>query len=572
MTTPPNLTKLNFDDIKQSLTDFLKNQSVFVGYNFQGTVIQTLIDLLSYNTYYYAFYSNMMSNELFLDTATRVESLVSLVKPLGYTVPGKKSSSTTIKIYREGETELSRYTKFTALDSNGVYYTFYNNLPIPLTDGVGDDILVTEGYEVIDSLDITNLFDLTKQRYILNEEDVDISTIRVEVRPYGQTDWVEWTNVNFFPNNEDTIFYIERMGQVFTIELGKYNNLGKSLEDGDSIRISYLLSSGSSSNELYQFSEPNSLILDVYFPASGGSEGPDFNTIKFLAPKVFSGQERAVTKQDYIALLMKNNFITDISQVAIYGGDEVYPPKYGRVFVSFLPFNGIGNAQDIINYLRDKNTLTVLPEYILPQTAGFTVVASASFANVSSPQKQSIINSIRAEFNSTYENYSTNYGFNLELDSDSYFNDIKNQFAPNGLSSLITNYIQCNFTISNTDTSEISLNYPIVRNESPGANLFICDSFFAVDEYENKLMTIKLPTPIDNHNDQYVPLEAYEVLPNGTYSYRDDIDVGSINYEKGHILINKIYKTETLNIKIKSYNKNISPLVSIASKISLILE
>ena len=142
MTTPPNLTKLNFTDIKQSLTDFLKNQSIFVGYNFEGSVIQTLIDLLSYNTYYYAFYSNMMSSELFLDSVTRIESLVSLVKPLGYTVPGRKSSSTTLKLSSANPISMPRYSLFIAADDSGSYYNFYNTDIISSSEEV--DVLVTE--------------------------------------------------------------------------------------------------------------------------------------------------------------------------------------------------------------------------------------------------------------------------------------------------------------------------------------------------------------------------------------------------------------------------------------------
>ena len=95
-TSKPDLTKLDFSEIKTSLTDYLKNQSIFSGYEFNGSVMQTIIDLLAYNTYYYAFYSNMLSSEVFLDSAKRTNSLVSLVKPLGYTVPGYKSSSAII--------------------------------------------------------------------------------------------------------------------------------------------------------------------------------------------------------------------------------------------------------------------------------------------------------------------------------------------------------------------------------------------------------------------------------------------------------------------------------------------
>ena len=566
MTTPPNLTKLNFTDIKQSLTDFLKNQSIFVGYNFEGSVIQTLIDLLSYNTYYYAFYSNMMSNELFLDSVTRIESLVSLVKPLGYTVPGRKSSSTTLKLSSANPISMSRYSLFIAADSSGSYYNFYNTDIISSSEEV--DVLVTEAYELVSEKDITSLFDFTKQQYILDEENVDISTIRIEVKLSGQ-EWVEWTNVNFFPNNEGTIFYIERMGKIFTIELGKYNNLGKSLTEGDSIRISYLLSSGSAANDLFQFSQATVDVAQVYALTSGGNNGPDFDTIKFAAPKVFSAQERAVTKQDYVALLIKNNYISNINKVAIYGGDEIYPPKYGRVFISFL--DTIFNKSEILSYLRDKNMLTVLPEYTFPPFLLPSVVASTTFRSISNSQKESILNKINNDFITEYSDYSQDYGFNLSLNSSTLTSSILGKYGASGLSSISIDYIEYNFTINDTNTSEISFNYPIIRDET--VPVYISEPFSAVDEYGNIQLIIKLPTPIPNRNNTYIPLEAYEISDNGEYIYRgEDINVGSINYEQGHILFNKIYRENSLDIKIKSFNTNITPLIAVAAKINLILK
>ena len=564
MTTPPNLTKLNFTDIKQSLTDFLKNQSIFVGYNFEGSVIQTLIDLLSYNTYYYAFYSNMMSNELFLDSVTRIESLVSLVKPLGYTVPGRKSSSTTLKL-SSANPSMPRYSLFIAADDSGSYYNFYNTGIISSNGEV--DVLVTEGYELVSEKDITSLFDFTKQKYILDEENVDISTIRIEVKLSGQ-DWVEWTNVNFFPNNEGTIFYIERMGKIFTIELGKYNNLGKSLTEGDSIRISYLLSSGSAANDLFQFSQATFDVAQVYALTSGGNNGPDFDTIKFAAPKVFSAQERAVTKQDYIGLLIKNNYISNINKVAIYGGDEIYPPKYGRVFISFL--DGTFSRSEILSYLRDKNMLTVLPEYTFPTSTSPSVVATTTFRSISNSQKESILNKINNDFITEYSDYSQDYGFNLSLNSNTLKFQIENKYGASGLSSISIDYIEYNFTINDTNTSEISFNYPIIRDETIA--VYICEPFYTVDEYENIQMIIKLPTPIPNRNNTYISLEAYEISDNGEYIYRADIDVGSINYEQGHILFNKIYREDSLDIKIKSFNTNITQLIAVAARINLILK
>ena len=300
MTTTPDLTLLNFSDIKTSLTDYLKNQSVFSGYNFEGSTIQTLIDLLSYNTYYYAFYSNMMSSEVFLDSAQSINSIISLVKPLGYTVPGLKSATSSITV----DAVVPAYTKFNGVFGNGVYYSFYNKEELA-AETVST---ITEGELTLKS-DISNSINLTNQTYMLDETDVDISTIRIYVTPSsgGET---EWTNVNRFPNNNEMVFYVERDGDIFTIQFGKENTLGKSILQTDTVTITYLTSSGTSANGINSFSSSVGNITSKT-TSVGGNDGPDINSIKFAAPKIFSSQDRAVTKNDYYGLLTENSISTE---------------------------------------------------------------------------------------------------------------------------------------------------------------------------------------------------------------------------------------------------------------------
>jgi len=432
--TTPNLTKLNFSEIKSSLTDFLKNQKIFNGYNFEGTVIQTVIDLLAYNTYYYAFYSNMIANEAFLDTARKSTSIISLLKPLGYTVPGKKSATAYIKIYTNNaqlqSSEVERYTLFSASASDGSFYNFYTLNPVTLVEGVGGDetgILVAEAKKIVKEKDITSEIDLNKQKYLITESDVDISTIRIEVKPSGSGEWSEWTNVNFFPNNNEEVFYIDRLGDTFVIDFGKANNLGRSILDTDSVRISYLVTSGAAANELFQFVNGTYTILDAT-TSGGGSDGPDLNMIRFLAPKIFSAQERAVTSSDYTALLLKNGYISNPSQVAVYGGDEINPPKYGRVFVSFP--TGAGNPNEIVEFLREKNMITVIPEYIIPKTVDVVLNATAivpSALSQSAKQlwKNKILNSFRNEFST----HTSGYAFGLQFDFDGWGEGIESEYG-----------------------------------------------------------------------------------------------------------------------------------------------
>jgi len=477
--TTPNLTKLNFSEIKSSLTDFLKNQKIFNGYNFEGTVIQTVIDLLAYNTYYYAFYSNMIANEAFLDTARKSTSIISLLKPLGYTVPGKKSATAYIKIYTNNaqlqSSEVERYTLFSASASDGSFYNFYTLNPVTLVEGVGGDetgILVAEAKKIVKEKDITSEIDLNKQKYLITESDVDISTIRIEVKPSDSGEWSEWTNVNFFPNNNEEVFYIDRLGDTFVIDFGKANNLGRSILDTDSVRISYLVTSGAAANELFQFVNGTYTILDAT-TSGGGSDGPDLNMIKFLAPKIFSAQERAVTSSDYTALLLKNGYISNPSQVAVYGGDEINPPKYGRVFVSFP--TGAGNPNEIVEFLREKNMITVIPEYIIPKTVDVVLNATAivpSALSQSAKQlwKNKILNSFRNEFST----HTSGYAFGLQFDFNGWGEGIESEYGgSNGpINDIVFNKMHFLFGVEDAPKTTISFGTSLTPENGDISNDF----------------------------------------------------------------------------------------------------
>jgi len=178
---------------------------------------------------------------------------------------------------------------------------------------------------------------------------------------------------------------------------------------------------------LFQFVNGTYTILDAT-TSGGGSDGPDLNMIRFLAPKIFSAQERAVTSSDYTALLLKNGYISNPSQVAVYGGDEINPPKYGRVFVSFP--TGAGNPNEIVEFLREKNMITVIPEYIIPKTVDVVLNATAivpSALSQSAKQlwKNKILNSFRNEFST----HTSGYAFGLQFDFDGWGEGIESEYG-----------------------------------------------------------------------------------------------------------------------------------------------
>lgn len=537
MTTTPDLTLLNFSDIKTSLTDYLKNQSVFSGYNFEGSTIQTLIDLLSYNTYYYAFYSNMMSSEVFLDSAQSINSIISLVKPLGYTVPGMKSSTSSITV----DAEVPAYTKFSGVFGNGVYYSFYNKEILP-ANTVGT---ITEGTLTLKS-DISNSINLTNQTYMLDETDVDISTIKIYVTPSLGTE-TEWTNVNRFPNNNEMVFYIERDGDIFTIQFGKENTLGKSILQTDTVTITYLTSSGISANGINSFSSSGYNITSKT-TSLGGNDGPDVNSIKFAAPKIFSSQDRAVTKNDYYGLLTENTIFDSVNDFIVYGGDELYPPKYGRVFVSYD--NTIADAPavtDIVSFLKNKNTLTIIPEYTIPKKIDITIIIEIMWkANATPANKATIKAGINTMFSTQYGTADV-YKFNNKFSYTEFRESVMNTY-----SNFISNFIFVNTVFKTqinklSNINEFSLENPV--NIIPGIPQVIID-----DETTISIEADASGTSV--------------LITNST----SDVDAGVVDMDTGYFRINSIYPSPSVFVNITTENSSISTIKYSLSKFSLTLQ
>lgn len=525
-TTPPNLTKIDFSDIKTSLTDYLKNQTTFVGYNFEGSAIQTIIDLLAYNTYYYAFYSNLLAAEVFLDSAQRTKSIVSLVKPLGYTVPGLKSAQAKINV----SGSFSAYTSFPGIAANGSVFNFYNLQ----AGGTASPVTITEGI-LVDQI-ISSEIDLTKQKYIIPHPNVDISTIDVTVTSDSTSTTTTWKNVNYFPNDDDTIFYIERNGDLFEIHFGKENNLGKSILASDTVRIRYLRSSGSEGNGIVSFTSA----LSVVKQSSGGNDEPDLDVVKFIAPRVFSGQDRAVTKGDYAALLIRDDKFTDEDLFVVYGGNELDPPKPGRIFVSYQD-NDLNPSTDVvIEYLRKKNPLALIPEYVVPRQYTVTVSSKIVYRpGVIDNRKTTIETEIKSLFQSLYSNFDS-FRFSRKFN----FSELK-ELVLQEFSSEVASF-EYDKTVINTPTqdqkfSEFYLENALTENGSTILTATINGSSH----------TVRLPATTENK------IQPLEIFNNNT---KVDLDVGRVLMSSGYIRLNKLW-SNTPNLIITNKSSVMLPVI-----------
>ena len=395
MTNPQlNIGNLDFDDIKTSLKEYLKGQDTFKDYNFEGSGMSTLLDVLSYNTLYYAFYSNMIANEMFLDTAQKLSSVISLAKPLGYVVPGARSARARVQVRAAGESnEIPKYHLFTGRDETGRTFNFYTiNKFITGADELGGvaEFDIYQGSKLFRNVNLTLTNNNT--RAFIGRTDIDIRSLTVEVDEPDQSP-VEWelsSSANENINSQSKVYFLDRTDSGFyvifsgTLNDGLNTGFGKPLEENSIVRVSYVTSSGELGNGVLNFSSDFSTIasgetpvFDTTEQSSGGALEPNLDAVKFFAPKTFGAQDRVVTKNDAIAVLAREFIPEDVTdssfKVSVWGGEEEEPKKYGRFLFSFLSSDPDGDAfpplSEVLKatqLLQQKCVVSILPEYVGP--------------------------------------------------------------------------------------------------------------------------------------------------------------------------------------------------------------
>ena len=389
MTQLTKITELDFDTIKSNLKDFLKSQPEFSDYNFDGSGLSVLLDVLAYNTHYMGYYMNMMANEMFIDTAQLRQSVVSHAKLLGYTPTSRIASRAAINVsFQEvasganSAMTLPRFTKFVSAPKDGKSYTFVTveqRVATKSNDGYFNfpNVEIKEGNPVsyVFAYDAqTN----EKQVFVLPDVGIDTSTMTVQIQKS-----VSNYSLETFELAQDAttvisdapVYYLEenRDGK-YQISFGD-GILGRALENGNIVIVSYVVTSGDAANGIRNFQlsdnpKPGSPVtITLYTESSSGKMEESIENIRFTAPKSFIAQNRAVTKNDYVALINQNYPYFD--SVAVWGGEENVPPVYGKIFFSVKPRGNYEVTQTEIEYMKNEilkpiSVLTVTPEYVAP--------------------------------------------------------------------------------------------------------------------------------------------------------------------------------------------------------------
>lgn len=381
------ITDLDFGGIKASLKTFLSQQDTLKDYNFDGSALSVLVDLLAYNTQYNAYYLNMVANEMFLDSAIQRGSVVSHAKLLNYIPKSAVAPKATVKLTVNGVTTstltLPKFASFISEAIDDVNYTFLTTdaatVNVTSNTALFNDIIISQGIAASYNF-AYNTASNPKQIFEIPDSDIDTSTLIVNVQESSANGASETYNlstnyIDLKPTSE-VYFLEEAMNGKYNIYFGD-GIIGKSLVNGNIINLTYITTSGTLAFGANSFTAMSSVggfsntVVTSIISASQGSEKESIASIKYTAPKAYAAQGRAVTKEDYIYLIQNNSTNLPIDSVSVWGGEENDPPVYGQIFCAVKPSGGFtltpAQKQKLITeVIKPISVLTVTPTIVDP--------------------------------------------------------------------------------------------------------------------------------------------------------------------------------------------------------------
>jgi hypothetical protein len=428
-----NFTNLDFDQIKSSIREYLRANSNFTDYDFEGSNLSNLVDVLAYNTYISSYNANMISNEVFIDSATLRENVVSLARNIGYVPHSRSASKANISFFVD--TTGFSTNPLTLTLKNGVVCTsnssFGNQsfsfiIPQDVTVPVVNGIALFENINVYEGTYIVNTFTIDSnnpnQRIILDNANIDVDSIRVFVRDtQGSTvkSVYKLSNNLFDVKPESRVFFIQEIeDQRYELIFGD-GVFGKKLENLNYVEVSYNITNGESGNGISAFNFNGRIVdnnnrvvttgislITTNSSSQNGREIESVESIKKYAPRKYASQNRAVTATDYETIIPV--IYPEAESISVFGGEDLSPPKYGRVFISIKPVNGpFVSSQVKDNIERDLRKYAVagiVPEIIdlkyLYLETDTTAYYNSNATNDANNLKDVIFNNIKNYANS----------------------------------------------------------------------------------------------------------------------------------------------------------------------------
>ena len=377
------VSELDFDAIKSNLKTFLQGQTEFQDYDFEGSGLSVLLDVLAYNTHYNGIYTNLAVNECFLDSASKRASVVSLAKMLGYMPRSASCATATVTATVTSPTSSPSTVTIPAMQPfttsiDNVSYTFYNRSAV--TTALVSGAYTFTGLVLTEGTPLQYKYTMAPGvRFIIPNANADLNTLTVSVQQTSSSDVYE------VYTRADTITEITELSHVYfvkEIDDGLYeisfgnDNLGIALSNGNVVTLDYMVSSLEEPNSASSFTyggvtlAGSSLSVTATAAASGGASSESIDEIKFNAPKYYAAQNRAVTPDDYKAIILKN--FPEAQTISVWGGEDNNPPIYGKTYICIKPKEAskLTNLQKEFiknNILDSRNIVSITPEIVDPE-------------------------------------------------------------------------------------------------------------------------------------------------------------------------------------------------------------
>jgi hypothetical protein len=510
MATNKNITvaELDFDAIKSNIKTFLKAQSTFADYDFEGAGLSVLLDILAYNTHYNALYTNLAVNESFLDSASKRSSVVSRAKEIGYVPHSATGATATVNIVVSGTTSspatltLPAYSSFSST-IDGANYTFYNTEAI-VTSRVGSTYTFT-GVNIKEGTPLTFKYTVADGvQYILPNSNVDLSTLKVRVQDNPSS-----SNFKTFVNQEDIInldgitqvyFIKEIEGQLYELEFGN-DTIGKALVSGNVVNLTYMTTNKTEGNGARLFTYTGSTLLGgtvavtTTTPAVGGTDIESIDSVRYNAPRSYASQNRAVTVEDYKSIIFR--LYPEAQTVNAWGGEDNVPPSYGRIYLSIQPISTsiLTDTQKeyiIREILKQKNVVSITPIIVDPEYINLEISTAVYYnprltIKTETELKDLVINTIKAYNTENLESFTgifrhSNLSSQIDATEDSIISNI----------TTIKLHREIEVEYNSNSTYTIYLGNPIYNSGVPEES--ITSTGFYIQGNENIMYLEDLPT------------------------------------------------------------------------------
>ena len=555
-------TNLNYEDIKTSIKDYLRENSNFTDFDFEGSNLSVLINTLAYNTYITAYNTNMVVNESFIDSATLRENVVSLARNIGYVPRSKRAAKATVAFQLTGISSTTKTIEIqpgliTNSDVQDTTFLFSvpDKITLPVLEGVSNGVIdIFQGQYLENAWTVNN--SLENERYVLPNDSIDTSTLRVTVQESGVSTVEEsYTMVDNIVgvNADSNIFLIQETSDERYELLFGDGVFGKKVPNGAIIRASYIKTQGIAANgaSVFRFvgqvlddngAKLNNIepFLDTLSQAENGDEIESLQSVKYYAPRLYSSQHRAVTATDYEAIIP--SIYPNIHSVSAYGGEELDPPQYGRVFIAAKPRNGSYlsdyTKKQLLKSLRSYTVAGIVPMFIdlkfLYVEIDSYVYYNTNFVGDPDSLKASIYNNL------------THYAVESEV------NQFGGRFKYSKIQTLIDNVnssITSNITMVRMRRNLVAKANQFAQYELCFGNEFYCGN----DTYNIKStgFTVSTFSGTCHFSDSKIEGTSKGNLFLFRKKTDDEIEIlstkfGTIDYQKGEVLIDTVNITSTV--------------------------